>query len=172
MLRGFTAQEVARLAGFNTVLMLNYLERTATFEREHRGRAHQGKRRLYSFRDLVVLRAINRLLLLGARPKRIEDAMRTFRRIEDLPHDADSLAEFARRSSLFVVTADEVVFCDCEQLVELSRNGQLAFSFMVDNRQVLAPVVEATARYIRAIDAGRPRNRATLSQVLKEVSVA
>jgi DNA-binding transcriptional MerR regulator len=172
MTHGFTAQEVSRLAGFDTVLMLNYLERSGTFEREHRERAHHGKRREYSFRDLVILRAINRLLLFGARPKRIEEAMRTFRRIENLPTDVDSLAEFARRSSLFVVTSDQVIFCDCDQLVELSRDGQLAFSFMVDNRHAMAPVVAAALRYIRDLEAGKLRNRVTLNHVLKEIPVA
>jgi len=99
--------------------------------------------------------------------------MRTFRRLEDLPHDADSLAEFARRSSLFVVTSERVLFCDGDQqLVELSRSGQLAFSFMIDNRQALAPVVDAATRYAQALDRGRPRNRATLTQILDQVSVA
>lgn len=171
MLRGFTAQEVSRFAGFETVLMLNYLERSGTFEREQHEGAHHGKRRLYTFRDLVVLRAINRLLALGARPKRIEAAMRTFRQIENLPGDADSLAEFARRSSLFVVTADQVLFCDCDQLVELSRGGQLAFSFMVENRYALAPVVDAVTRYSDAVAKGR-RNRAVLDGVLQKVSLA
>lgn len=171
MLKMLTAQEVSRLAGFGTVLMLNYLERSDTFQREHWGRAHHGKRRAYSFRDLVVLRAINRLLLLGARPKRIQEAMSTFRRIENLPHDSDSLAEFARKSTLFVVTADQVLFCDCDELVELSKGGQLAFSFMIDNRAALGPVVDAVALYASAVANGR-RNLATLEGILKKISVA
>lgn len=171
MLDGFTAREVAGLAGFNTSLMLNYLERAGIFEREHCTGPHQGKRRLYSYRDLVILRAINRLLLLGARPKRIEEAMRTFRQIENLPHDAKSLEEFARKSSLFVVTADRVIFCDCDGLVELSRDGQLAFSFMVDNHAALAPVVGAVAEYAAMAERGR-RNSGALDGVLKRWKVA
>lgn len=171
MLQGFTAREVAGLAGFKTALMLNYLERSKVFQREYHAGPHQGKQRLYSYRDLVILRAINRLLLLGARPKRIEDAMRTFRQIEDLPHDAESLAEFARKSSLFVVTADQVLFCDCDALVELSRGGQLAFSFMVDNHTVLAPVVGAVTEYAKVAE-GRRRNRKVLDAVLKRWKVA
>lgn len=103
---GFTAQEVARLAGFETTLMLNYLERSGTFHRQLGGPAHHGKWRRYTFRDLVVLRAINRLLSVGARPKRIQQAIETFARIGPMPEDADALVEFAKKASLFVVTAE------------------------------------------------------------------
>lgn len=171
MLVDFTASEVARLAGFKTVLMLNYLERSGTFEREGGATPHHGKWRRYSFRDLVILCAINRLLLLGARPKRIQEAMRTFCAIKNLPDDAASLAEFARKSSLFVVTPSEVLFCDCDALVELSRAGQLAFSFMLDNRVVLGPVATAVAEYADAA-AKNGRNRAKLEGILRRVSAA
>jgi DNA-binding transcriptional MerR regulator len=168
MFDGFTALEVSRLAGFDTTLMLNYLERSGTFTRERCGAAHHGKWRSYTFRDLVVLRAINRLLHFGARPKRIQEALSAFALIEKLPNDADSLAEFARKSSLFVVTQSSVIFCLPDQLVNLSEKGQLAFSFMVDNHAALTPVATAVTRYLKALDAKRPRNKSTLDVILKK----
>jgi hypothetical protein len=60
----FSAREASKLAGFDTAMMLNYLERSGTFERELSGPKHHGKKRQYTYRDLVVLRAINRLLSL------------------------------------------------------------------------------------------------------------
>ncbi|MDF7774176.1 MerR family transcriptional regulator [Sphingomonas sp. AOB5] len=163
----FTASEVARLAGFKTNLMLNYLERSGTFVRENGGPAHHGKWRAYTFRDLVVLRAINRLLELGSRPKRVSEAIATFVRVTELPYDIDSLAEFARKASLFVVSKDRVTYCEPEQLVELTQKGQLAFSFMVDNRSVLEPVVGAVSHYFNALDNNQPRNVATLERSLR-----
>jgi DNA-binding transcriptional MerR regulator len=163
----FTAKEVSRLAGFKSGLMLNYLEQSGTFSRERHGEPHHGKWREYTFRDLVILRAINRLLLLGARPKRIQQSMAAFAKFKDLPNDVDSLAAFARKSSLFVVTADSVFFCEPDELLDLSKNGQLAFSFMVDNKIALGPVAEAVKFYFQALDKNLPRNGSTLERVLK-----
>lgn len=167
----FTAAEVARLAGFKTVLMLNYLERSGTFTRQYDGPAHHGKRRVYTFRDIIILRAINRLLQLGARPKRIVEAMATFSEVAGLPQDIDALAEFARKSSLFVVTSDNVIYCEPEDLVDLSAKGQLAFSFMVDNSAALTPVADAIVRYFDALDQSQPRNRAILDKIATEVGL-
>lgn len=171
MLTTFYAREVARLAGFETVIMLNYLERSGTFVREHADQPHHGKKRLYTYRDLVVLRAINRLLVMGARPKRIQEAIETFVRIAELPEDADSLAEFARRSALFVVTRDSVIYCEPEGLVELGRSGQLAFSFLIDSAKSLEGVAAAVVRYTAAVKQYDRRDKSVLERVLKEVGV-
>jgi DNA-binding transcriptional MerR regulator len=169
MLTTFFAREVARLAGFETVVMLNYLEQSGTFVREQSGKPHHGKRRLYTYRDLVVLRAINRLLAMGARPKRIQEAIETFIRLAELPADADALSDFARKSALFVVTHDAVLYAQPEGLVELGRNGQLAFSFLIDSARALEPVAAAVLQYAAAVDREKSRNKAVLERVLARV---
>ena len=120
----FSAREVAHLAGFETTMMLDYLERSGTFCPVHDRPKHHGKKRVYGFRDLVVLRAINRLLKSGARPKRIQQAIATFATIENLPTDVDTLLAFAQKSSLFVVAPDHVIYCDPEQRSEERRVGK------------------------------------------------
>jgi DNA-binding transcriptional MerR regulator len=169
MLTYFYASEVARLAGFQTVVMLNYLEQSGTFVSELKGKPHHGKWRRYTYRDLVVLRAINKLLEMGARPKRIQQAIETFVNLADLPKDADALATFARKSALFVVTKESVLYCEPEGLVDLGHKGQLAFSFLIDTAQSLNPVATAVARYSTALQS-RPRNKASLEQILTEVA--
>ena len=100
----FYISEAARLAGFNGPLMINHLERTEVFSRQLNTEKHHGKRRRYTFRDIVVLRAINRLLKLGARPKRIVEAIRYFEKMAEIPSDIDSLLAFSNKSSLFIVS--------------------------------------------------------------------
>jgi len=167
MLKHFFAREVARFAGFETEVMLNYLEQSQTFTRELANKPHHGQRRLYTYRDLVVLRAINRLLAMGARPKRIRLAIETFKLVAELPDDGDALAEFARKSALFVVTRDSVLYRRPEGLVELGQRGQLAFSFLIDAAASMKPVADAVADYSAAVEREGSRNRAVLERVLK-----
>jgi DNA-binding transcriptional MerR regulator len=170
----FYASEAARLAGFNGPLMLNHLERTDVFRRELASEAHNGKRRRYTFRDLIILRAINRLLKIGARPKRIVAAIRTFEQLENLPNDADALLEFAKQSAMFVVTPTNVFYCDStDNLIDLANNGQLAFTFIVDAKACLASVADAASAYAAAVGGQQlPRNSKTLSRVIKDHKIA
>lgn len=147
-----SAREISRLAGFSKPWMLNHLEREEIFVPEVSRSRHHGRHRNYTFRDLVVLRAINRLLELGARPKRIKQAMETFSKacpetIGDVAMDGRQL-KFAAASGHFVVTADEVLYCSKEEIIDLLGSGQLAFSFMVDSAVVTLPSLRAAAEII------------------------
>src|SRR5262245_18075907 len=99
-MKNFTAREVSRLAGFEKPWMLNHLEREEIFIRDRPGSAHHGLHRGYTFRHVIVLRAINRLLWLGARPKRIKDAIARFKQLVLPDQEGDALLEFARRAGL------------------------------------------------------------------------
>jgi DNA-binding transcriptional MerR regulator len=146
-------------------MMLNYLERSGTFIGENAGPAHHGKKRKYTYRDLVILRAINRLLELGARPKRIQEALTTFQKIKNLPSNSDELLAFANASSFFVVTASKVFFCSTpDEIVDLSASGQLAFSFIVSSRDCFAAVAATVIDYDIALKADQPRTSQTLNK--------
>lgn len=165
----FKASEAARLAGFSSPLMLNYLERSEVFERENAGQKHHGKPRAYTYRDIVVLRAINRLLELGARPKRIQQALKKFNEIQGLPKDADSLVEFARASSFFIVTQEEVIYCRNEkELISLTKSGQMSFSFMMSSGSSFNDMAATVIKYSASLANGHPRNMATLNRCAKE----
>ena len=165
---GFSASEASRLAGFEKPWTLNHLERERTFVAERtRDRGH-GKHRSYSFRDVVILRAINRLLKLGARPKRIRDSIETFERVFPPAEDEDALLVFARQSCFFVVTETQVLFCrDSYELLDLARKGQLAFSFMLDSGQEIGPAVEAGLFYLEEIRQGEPRGQKLLERTAR-----
>jgi len=161
----FTAREASRLAGFEKPWMLNHLEREEIFTPERRARGQQGKHRAYTFRDVVILRAINRLLKLGARPRRIRESIQTFSKVCPSSSGDDDLLRFARSASLFVVTEAKVIFCEAPgKLVDLAARGQLAFSFMVDTAREIGPSIEAGLSYLRQVRQGAPRNEALLEK--------
>jgi len=69
---------------------------------------------------------------------------------------------FARLSCFFVVTEKHVLFCkDSSELLDLAKNGQLAFSFMLDNQEI-GPAVKAGLVYLDQIRNGAPRCAALL----------
>jgi DNA-binding transcriptional MerR regulator len=148
-----TAREVSRLAGFKKPWMLNHLERERTFVPEIPKDGRHGIHRNYTFRDLVVLRAINRILELGARPARIRAAIHAFADacpevIGDITMKGVQL-KFAQQAGHFVVNADSVLYCSKDQVIDLLSQGQLAFSFMIDSRAVTTPCLQAATEIIQ-----------------------
>lgn len=154
-----SAREVSRLAGFKKPWMLNHLEREEIFVPEVLRSRHHGTHRQYTFRDLVVLRAINRLLELGARPKRIKQAMENFAKacpdiIGDVSMEGTQV-KFAAASGHFVVTRDQVLYQDRDQIIDLLNSGQLAFTFMVDSQSATLPSLRAAAEVVALSKAQR-----------------
>jgi len=169
MAEGFTAIEISRLAGFSTSTMLNYLERSKIFQSENERDVHHGKHRCYTYRDLVVLRAIHQLLALGARPKRIAAAIATFRKIAQLPQSADALLEFSKKSSTFLVTKDRVLFCETpNDIINLTEGGQLELAFMLNVPRALNSVANAAKNYEQSVQKGQPKNTSTMTRALKK----
>ena len=161
----FTAREASRLAGFEKPWMLNHLEREEIFTPERQIRGQQGKHRAYTFRDLVILRAINRLLKLGARPRRVRESIQTFSEVCPSSTGEDDLIHFARSASLFIVTDAKVIFCEEPgKLIDLAARGQLAFSFMVGTGREIGPSIEAGLTYLRHIRAGTARTDKLLEE--------
>lgn len=145
----FTAAEVSRLAGFKKPWMLGHLEREGTFVREHATDRRHGRVRKYTFRDLLILRAINKMLELGARPARIRDAISKFSEIEEI-NDTRQAAEALAKTlgvRLFVSKSDAYLISSDDQIIDLSRKGQLAFGFMLDVHQVFHEVSEVVKIY-------------------------
>jgi DNA-binding transcriptional MerR regulator len=171
----FSAREVARLAGFTKPWMLNHLEREDIFIPETPRSKHHGKHRNYTLRDLVVLRSINRLLELGARPKRIKQAITTFASVcpdtlGEIGMDALQL-KFATSSGHFVVTKDSVLYCrNTDELIDLVRGGQLAFSFMVDNEQSTLPSLRAACEVV-TLSPQQRRTPGAIEKIAKRYAV-
>ena len=136
------AKRAAAVAGIS-IQMLDYLEREGVFEREQVRadpkcrRRQKGVRRSYSFRDLVVLRSIARLLTKGVSVRRIRQAMETFCRDERFECDRSRVSWDAAAVQYFVTDGVDIYFQpDGAELVSVLGRGQQAFLFVLDIEKV------------------------------------
>jgi DNA-binding transcriptional MerR regulator len=112
--RGVTAMRAAGIS----YRQLDYWARTGLVEPSIRPAAGSGSQRLYSFRDLVVLRVVKSLLEAGVSLRNIRKAIDTLR-----AHGVDDLAEIT-------LISDGTTVYECrspEEIVDLLRGGQGVF---------------------------------------------
>jgi len=122
----FTAQQACRLTGC-TPHQLRYWDRVNLVRPSvQRTGGRPGKRRLYSFRDLVALRVVRSLLDNGMSVQRVRRAWDYLRRTADMDTHLSSVTLVTDGESIFHVAHDE------EQLVDALREGQLAFFIAID----------------------------------------
>ena len=126
--REFTCRQAARLAGFDNHMMVDYLCRQGILIPSILSSPGRGRPRLFSFWDVVLLRAVNQILSAGVPVARLKKAMSDFQNeLNDLtPEEA-----IIRR---FMVTDGTEVFMveEPDTIVQLTSNGQLAFAFVLD----------------------------------------
>jgi DNA-binding transcriptional MerR regulator len=122
----FTAQQACRLTGC-TPHQLRYWDRVDLVRPSvQRTGGRPGKRRLYSFRDLVALRVVRSLLDNGMSVQRVRRAWDYLRRTAHMDAHLSSVTLVTDGESIFHVAHDE------EQLVDALREGQLAFFIAID----------------------------------------
>lgn len=145
----YSAGEVSRLAGFAKPWMLGHLEREKIFVREHDDGRHHGRKRAYTFADLLILRAINRMLDIGMRPVRIRDVIEQIRQIKALTSQREAAEVIVKTVGirLFVTKTTAHLVMNEDEIVSLTQEGQLAFAFMVDLKGILADVIDIAKAY-------------------------
>lgn len=124
---GFTAQQACRLTGC-TPHQLRYWDRVRLVEpslQQTGGRP--GRRRLYSFRDLVALRVVRSLLDNGMSVQRVRRAWDYLRRTADMDGHLAGVKLITDGQSIFRVASDE------DELIDALREGQLAFFVAIDS---------------------------------------
>lgn len=133
ILRTYPPGEAAELAGFKSVAMLDYLQRSGVFHPTgRRGARGRGKQRRYEFRDILVLKALKRLLDSGASVANLKRALSQFQKTK---WSADPVTlEGPEGVVRYLIANGESVYLvkDAETLVDLSRSGQMVFSFIID----------------------------------------
>jgi DNA-binding transcriptional MerR regulator len=138
-LEGFTAQQACRLTGC-TPHQLRYWDRVDLVRpsiQQTGGRP--GKRRLYSFRDLVALRVVKSLLDNGMSVQRVRRAWDYLRRTADMDRHLAEVSLVTDGQSIFRVASDE------EELVDALREGQMAFFVAID--EIAQEVEEDVSRF-------------------------
>ena len=138
-MEAFTAQQACRLTGC-TPHQLRYWDRVDLVKPSVQSTGGRpGKRRLYSFRDLVALRVVRSLLDNGMSVQRVRRAWDYLRRTADMDAHLSEVRLVTDGQSIFRVASDE------EELVDALREGQLAFFVAID--QITREVEEDVTRF-------------------------
>ena len=118
---GFTAQQACSFTGC-TPHQLRYWDRVDLLRPSVQATGGRpGRRRLYSFRDLVGLRVIKSLLDNGMSVQRVRRAWDYLRRTGDMDRHLSEVRLVTDGLSIFRVAGDD------DELVDALREGQLAF---------------------------------------------
>lgn len=126
----FDLKTAARVSGLSAS-MVDYLCRTGIVRPSASRYRSRGKKRLYTFADIVMLSTIKRLLNKGVSVMRLKDAIKTLRK-----RYAAITPDFLPAQYL-VTDGKWVLFKSPDTVLEeLNRGGQFAFSFVVDMKSV------------------------------------
>lgn len=123
----FNTMEAAELAGFRSAMMVDYLCRSGIIIPSARGAPGRGRSRLYLFGDIVLLRALCRLLKSGLPVSRLKAALRKLKR------NFKGL-DPTRTLQRYLITDGVSVYLDDNPncLTNLNSDGQMEFAFIVD----------------------------------------
>ncbi|GBE25183.1 merR family regulatory protein [bacterium BMS3Bbin02] len=117
---GFTAQQASKLTGC-TAHQLRYWDRVKLVVPSIQSTGGRpGKRRLYSFRDLVSLRVVRSLLDNGMSVQRVRRAWDYLRRSADMDLHLSNVQLVAEGEAIYAIAEDA-------QILDALRQGQLAF---------------------------------------------
>ncbi|MCJ7725104.1 MAG: helix-turn-helix domain-containing protein [Acidimicrobiia bacterium] len=135
----FSAQQACQLTGC-TPHQLRYWDRVDLLRPSIQSTGGRpGRRRLYSFRDLVALRVVKSLLDNGMSVQRVRRAWDYLRRTGDMENHLSEVKLVTDGKSIFRVASDD------EGLLDALREGQMAFFVAID--EITREVEEDVSRF-------------------------
>lgn len=121
----FTVEQVAHISGLSSY-MIDYLSRTKIVKPTVLAQPGRGRRRLYSFGDIVVLRAVSTLLGSGISVARLRKGISALQKLYGRDLRTTS-------SQFFCTDGKNVYFRDASGVVsDLTEGGQQVFTFVID----------------------------------------
>ncbi len=136
---GFTAQQACQFTGC-TPHQLRYWDRVDLLRPSIQSTGGRpGRRRLYSFRDLVALRVVKSLLDNGMSVQRVRRAWDYLRRSAGMDAHLSEVKLVTDGQSIFRVASDE------GELLDALREGQLAFFVAIN--EITREVEEDVTRF-------------------------
>jgi DNA-binding transcriptional MerR regulator len=127
-----TSAKAAKICGFESVYMIDYLQRSGVYVPSKNRRSGRGRRREYSFKDLVILRTIATLLKNGASVASLKNALVDFQGAK-WEADRASMQFEGSVARYMIAVGGKVLFAKSEdRLYDLTQNGQMVFSFIID----------------------------------------
>lgn len=145
----YTVKDAMKFCGYKTAYMLDYLYRTGIVRPSKLAAPGRGRRRLYTFRDLVLLRSVHHLLSRGLPVKKLKRAIETMRRkFPKVPFEGQVGPEryiLTNGSDVYLVNSESGIF-------DLASEGQMAFLFMLDvetiRNEVTAEIAKIEAKAV------------------------
>jgi hypothetical protein len=125
----FRIHEAVVLSGF-TKYMLDYLAREEIFGPRGSEASKRGRRRLYTFEDLVLLRALHKICVDKGKIKHLRQALAVLR------DEIGSLDPGQPLDQLLFVQGSELCLRTGREGGRQLRSGQLTFGFVVDLRSI------------------------------------
>ncbi len=127
----FTVDEVAAVADLPSKDMVTYLERTGVFSSTYTTKTgepwrRKGSWRRYTFRDIILLRVISRLLASGVQVSKLKKAMNHLREAHP------EIACENRMAKYLVTDGEKVYFRNESHQLETLGSGQYAFAFVIE----------------------------------------
>lgn len=138
--RGYTTRIAARVAGL-TPAMVDYLCRTRTVVPGATRSPGRGRPRAYTFGDLVALRAVAHLLEAGVSLGKVRRAFRALQEWHPGARDASVGVQY------LVTDGFQVYYRSPDQLLQDLKDGQLAFSFVVELGKIRKHVEQRIERF-------------------------
>lgn len=127
----YSARDAAKHCKYGSVAMLDYLERSRVFVRKKASK-QRGKGRRYTFRDLLILKVIKSLLDAGVSVATLRKSLQEFQNWR-WKAEPTVLEDELGGLRYLIASGDRVYFAHSpDALVELSKKGQLAFTFILD----------------------------------------
>ncbi|MCB2222958.1 MAG: MerR family transcriptional regulator [Actinobacteria bacterium] len=138
-MEAFTAQQACQLTAC-TPHQLRYWDRVDLVRPSVQATGGRpGRRRLYSFRDLVALRVVKSLLDNGMSVQRVRRAWDYLRRTADLDRHLSEVKLVTDGKSIFRIASGD------EEVIDALREGQLAFFVAID--EITREVEEDVTRF-------------------------
>lgn len=155
----FSTKEAAKLSGLS-VHMVHYLVNQEILQPSTPRLPGRGKRRQYSFGEIILLRAIQGLLFRGVSVKRLKTAIKARNKIfREMSEDNCSAKYFLTDGkSVFEPVHRKEDYSD-QVLVDLTAGGQMAFGFVLDIQKIHADLCND----VRELNRARSEPNATKS---------
>lgn len=133
LIGGVSARRAAAICGFESVAMLDYLQRTGVFVPADRKGKRRGRGRRYDFRELLVLKTIAVLLKNGASVSALKKSLVEFQGRAWIADEGSLQSADGTVMKYFVVSGDSIIFAkSADTLFDMTKSGQMVFSFILD----------------------------------------
>ena len=158
ILKSYTSKEAASICGFHTIYMLHYLARQGVVIPSEEFEERRGKRYQYTFRDLVLLKAVQRLLAHGVSVKRLRAAQEKYQSL----YEGVGLGELLAR---FLLTdGKDVFFIEAlDQIINLNEEPQLSMHLLLNLKPINEEIFEKAENLTKEILSNSKTNRETIS---------